>query len=120
MDPNAEFDRMMEAVKAEDWPTAKQHAETLRDWLKTGGYAPDRPHAGDWIVTVLLHGELVTVDDIITAVTEATTDAYAQQVIATVRSRAMLLSVADQLYIEDPAAHKSPWLRKAIVREARQ
>ena len=55
MDPNTAFDAMMTAVRAEDWETAKEHASDLRDWIVRGGFAPQRKHSGDWILTVLLH-----------------------------------------------------------------
>lgn len=59
----------------------------------------------------------VTADDLITRVTEAATRKDAQAILAGV-SRATLLAVADQLYIE-PCGHGLPCLRASIVAEAR-
>lgn len=60
----------------------------------------------------------LTPDDIITQVTEAPAAEAALAVMRDVRSRAVLLAVADLLYI-DAGGHASAWLRKAIVAEAR-
>jgi hypothetical protein len=57
-------------------------------------------------------------DDIITKVTEASTAVEALAIMQDV-PRSLLLAVADQLFIDDPDGHGSPWLRKAIVEEAR-
>jgi hypothetical protein len=61
----------------------------------------------------------VTPDDVITAITKAATEDDALAVMDGIRSRALLLAVADQLYIDDPNGHGNPWLRNAIVKEAR-
>lgn len=57
-------------------------------------------------------------DDILTAITEAPTNEAALDIMRGVHSRALLLAVADQLYI-DPIAHTSAWLRETIVMVAR-
>jgi hypothetical protein len=59
-----------------------------------------------------------TADDIITRVTSAPTEADAEDIVAGVRSRALLLAVADLLYI-DADGHGTAWVRQAIVTEAR-
>ena len=59
----------------------------------------------------------LTADDIITRITEAPTEADALAALASV-PRAMLLAVADQLYI-DPYGRSSAVVRRAIVAEAR-
>ena len=60
----------------------------------------------------------MTVDEIITRVTQAPAQADAETVINAVRSRAMLAEVADLLHI-DAAGHAPAWIRTAIVTEAR-
>lgn len=57
-------------------------------------------------------------DDIVTRVTEAATRADATRVIEGVREMATLRAVADLLYVE-AEGHGAPWLRRAIVNEAR-
>lgn len=64
------------------------------------------------------HAKPMTVDEVITEVTEVPGHTEASQVMRAIRSRQLLLAVADQLYI-DPEGHSSDWLRKAIVTEAR-
>jgi hypothetical protein len=59
----------------------------------------------------------VTADDIITQVTEAPTEEAALMILADV-ARSMLMTVADQLYI-DPVGRSSAVVRRAIAREAR-
>jgi hypothetical protein len=59
----------------------------------------------------------LTPDDIITRITEASTEADALRIAAGVPHK-MLMTVADQLHI-DPYGHADPWIRKAIVAEAR-
>ena len=58
-------------------------------------------------------------DEIITAITQAPTTTAALEIMGTVRSRAAVLAVADQLYVDDPEGHTTAWLRRAIVKEAR-
>ena len=57
-------------------------------------------------------------DDIITQITQAPTSAHALAIASGVRSRKLLLAVADLLYIEADSK-TTDWLRKAIVKEAR-
>lgn len=59
----------------------------------------------------------MTADDVITAVTEAASLAEAQSIVRATPPRT-LAEVADILYI-DAESHSAPWLRAAIVREAR-
>lgn len=59
-----------------------------------------------------------TADDIITRLVQAPGTDAATAVIAGVTSRALLLEVADLLHI-DADGHALPWVRKAIVTEAR-
>jgi hypothetical protein len=61
--------------------------------------------------------ELMAPDDVVTRITEAAADADALAIMRGV-PHAMLLAVADLLHI-DPYGHHDPWLRKAIVTEAR-
>lgn len=61
----------------------------------------------------------LTADDIITRVTGAPAHADALLIIDAVRSRALLVAVADLLYIGQPENHSSRWLRAAIIAEAR-
>lgn len=70
--------------------------------------------AGFWTVPA---GEQ-TADDIITRVTLACDRWDALDIINRVRSRAMLVTVADLLYVE-PVGHGSDWLRTEIVKAAR-
>lgn len=58
----------------------------------------------------------LTVDDVITQITEAPTEASALTIMR-MQSRAMVLAVADQLYI-DPDASLAV-IRREIVQEAR-
>lgn len=57
-------------------------------------------------------------DDIITQVTQAPTGHGALAVLEMLASPAMLRVIADQLHIE-AEGHGNPWIRRAIVREAR-
>jgi hypothetical protein len=60
---------------------------------------------------------VMTADDIITAITQAPTEEAALMILADV-PRAMLVVVADQLYI-DPHGRSSAVVRRAIAQEAR-
>lgn len=60
----------------------------------------------------------MTPDDIITQITQAPSADAALAIMNGVRSRSLLLAVADLLYIE-AEGQTSPWIRKAIVSEAR-
>jgi hypothetical protein len=59
----------------------------------------------------------MTADDIITRIVQAPTEANALAILTGV-PRALLLTVADQLYI-DPYGRSSAVVRRAIVAEAR-
>lgn len=58
-------------------------------------------------------------NSILGLVATAGTDDGAHGIMATVRSRATVLAVADLAWVPYPEAHSTQWLRKAIVREAR-
>jgi hypothetical protein len=42
MDPNATFDLIVEAMLAQDYEEAGEHARNLWNWLCRGGAKPDR------------------------------------------------------------------------------
>lgn len=63
--------------------------------------------------------ENLTVDNLITAITEASTDTDAHQIIATTPAL-LVCEAADQLYVEGrDDGHGIKWLRNAVVKEAR-
>ena len=59
----------------------------------------------------------MTVDDVITKITEAPNDSMAKAIMRSVPHK-LILQVADQLHIETEG-HGDGWLRTEIVREAR-
>lgn len=69
-------------------------------------------------IAVGMTGPAQSPDDIITRVTEAPARADAVRVVEGVRSLATLRAVADLLHVEADG-HGAPWLRRAIVAEAR-
>lgn len=40
MDPNATWSELLQALIEDDWPAALEAAETLAEWLRRGGFAP--------------------------------------------------------------------------------
>jgi len=40
MDPHAAWTELLQALLDDDWPAACEAAETLADWLQSGGFAP--------------------------------------------------------------------------------
>ena len=59
----------------------------------------------------------MTADNVITRITEASTEEDALTIMRSV-PHSLLLAVADQLHT-DPYGHGDPWLRRAVVAEAR-
>ena len=42
MDPNACYDLLIDALNANDWDEATEHARVLWNWLAEGGFKPSR------------------------------------------------------------------------------
>lgn len=40
MDPNATWSELLQSLIEDDWPAAREAAETLVDWLRRGGFPP--------------------------------------------------------------------------------
>ena len=40
MDPDQTWQEMLQAYTTNDWPTALESSESLKDWLEAGGFAP--------------------------------------------------------------------------------
>ena len=40
MDPNVTWTELLQALIDDDWPAAHEAAETLAEWLRTGGFPP--------------------------------------------------------------------------------
>ncbi len=45
MDPNVAYYAMVEALMANDFITAREHADDLRTWLNGGGFPPSPSNA---------------------------------------------------------------------------
>jgi hypothetical protein len=56
MDPKACIQRIIEAVKSEDWDEANEGLTDLFDWLNLGGFAPSLPPAT--YITIALGGPI--------------------------------------------------------------